>query len=152
MSLRLTNLCTIYPVSADYESVEKKARKLGIEYSYTNGETVKTLWKSPLDFEGSMDAREMFQICGEANYCVTLDHGKLYTCFVAAFVHHFITYFNQPLKYAANNGIDIYQAKSSQEIFSFLASPIPMCRHCKVKERTYNNPWGLSEKKITEWS
>lgn len=143
---------TMYPVNFPYEWAEKKAKEYGIKYEYTNEEPIKTLWKSPLDISGNMNKEEMFEVCGESNFCISLRQGKLYTCSVAAYVHHFESYFGIDLPYAKENGIDIYEAKTADEIMEFLATPIDMCRHCDIKGRTYNNPWGQSERKMEEWT
>ena len=145
---------TKYPVSADYSGAEEIAKKYGIHLKYflDNG-TLKTLWKHPLDIEGKQDPVEMFRCCGEANHCLTLDHGKLYTCSVAAYNRHFQKYFGVSLKYSGEtNGIDIYQAKNRMEIMDYLSRPVDMCRHCRVKDRTFDNPWSVTNKEISEWT
>ena len=145
---------TKYPINADYEYAENKAQEYGITYKYflDNG-TLKTLWKHPLDVNGEQDETEMYYCCGESNHCLTLDHGRLYTCSVAAFSRHFSDFFGVDLKYSGvHNGIDIYEAKDKYQVMDFLRHPIKMCKHCKVKERTFDNPFDFSEKNIKEWT
>ena len=48
--------------------------------------------------------------------------------------------------------IDIYKAKSIQEILAFLAKPIPFCKYCNVKGRTFGHERGISKKEIEEWT
>ena len=145
---------TKYPVSADYKGAEEAAQEYGIKFKYflDNG-TIKMLWKHPLDLAGEQDPVEMFGLCGESNHCLTLDHGRLYTCSVAAYNRHFTKFFGVKLKFAGeSNGIDIYKAKDGCEIMKFLSRPIEMCRHCRVKDRTFDNPWGVTDKQISEWT
>ena len=143
---------TKYPIKAPYEWAENKAKTLGIQFEYMSSEPVKLLWKEALDIQGTEDKDCTFDHCGEANACVTLEDGKIYTCSVAAYVKHFEKYYNIKLKYSHTGGIDIYKAKDAEEIMRFIASPTDMCRHCNIMEKTYNNPWGISKKEIEEWT
>ena len=78
-------------------------------------------------------------------------NGNLYTCTIAPNIEHFNKYFGYNLPLTDRDGIDIYKAESMEEILEFLAKPIPFCKYCKVKERTFNHEWTTSKKEINEW-
>ena len=144
---------TKYPVQIDYEKIKKKAEKSGVKFVYfSSGETIKTLFKLPLDLEGTLDGRQSFLYCHRANYCIYLQNGRLYTCTVAPTARHFDNKFGTHLFDEESNSIDIYKANSAQEILEFLAKPIPFCRYCKIQETVNGIPWHQSKKNIDEWT
>lgn len=146
--------CTKYPINLDYEKITAIAGEyhVKLEFNDNTDQVIKTLHKLPLDLEGLQDPRSSFISCFHANNCVCLYHGRLFTCVVAPNARHFNRYFGTKLCLSERDSIDIYKAKNAQEICAFLAQPIPFCRYCKVQERTFGHPWGLSEKKISEWT
>ena len=81
-----------------------------------------------------------------------LKEGKLYTCTMIPNMKHFRRYFNQNIKVAENDGINIYTAKSASEIMEFLSKPVSACRYCKVSERTDGHAWDVSKREIEEWT
>lgn len=142
---------TKYPINVDYEKIKNSAFKYGINLKMLN-ETIKTSHKVPLDLEGKQDTRESFMNCWHANNCVFLKEGKLFTCTIAPNIEHFNKFFNKNLELNKNEGIDIFKAQSMDEILAFLSRPIPFCRYCKVKERSFGHKWRISKKEITEWT
>ena len=48
------------------------------------------------------------------------------------------------------NSIDIYQAKTIDEIVEFLNQPIPCCRFC-LPNTEEQIQWTISKKEIDEW-
>ncbi len=145
---------TKYPISgALYQKAEKICNKERVKWFYFGNPFVcKYSYHYPLDLEGKQDARSMYLHCANANECITLKKGKLYTCSVAPNIETFNHYFHQNLELCKEDGIDIYQAKNRQEILEFLSRPIPFCKYCKVHERTYGREWGISKKAIEEWT
>ncbi len=65
-------------------------------------------------------------------------------------IQHFNRYFGTHIEVCPKDSIDIYEAKSGEEIMKFLARPIPLCRYClgEVEEV----PWHHSQKDIKEWT
>ena len=47
--------------------------------------------------------------------------------------------------------IDIYKAKSAEEICEFVSRRIPFCDHCRYSQATYCHKWKASTKQISEW-
>lgn len=144
---------TKYPISVDYEAMQTKAKGYGVRYRYFNeGQTIKILFKLPLDFEGLQEGRLSFFYCHRANNCIFYQRGRLYTCALAAVIWRFDDYFGTKLFDAESNSIDIHKANSAEEVFEFLAKPIPFCRYCKIQNTVYNIPWHRSNKTIDEWT
>ncbi|TYZ28962.1 radical SAM protein [Selenomonas caprae] len=145
-------MVTKYPVSLDYEELRKKAVEKGVVWEYLgSSESGRTLWHFPLDLSGNQDAMESFLHCANANSCHTLERGRLYTCSIAPNVKVFNKYFNQHIPLKEEDGIDIYKAKSAEEILTALAKPMPFCSYCDVKHRTYDHGWETSRKDLKEW-
>jgi hypothetical protein len=48
--------------------------------------------------------------------------------------------------------IDVYKAKSYDEILEFLATPPQFCAYCVMKAQTQHTEWGISKKEIGEWT
>ncbi len=145
---------TKYPVKIDWDKIDDIAEKyrVNIEYWLANNEAIKHSWKYPMDLSGSQNANENFLNCNDANNCIFLRDGKLFTCVVPPNIHHFNEYFGKNLEVCEKDYIDIYKAKDIDEILRFLATPIPFCRYCNVKGRKYDLPWKTSKRDIHEWS
>lgn len=146
--------CTKYPISVDYEGIEKMASDYGLFITYHNdiGAGEKTLIKYPFDITGSQDKQESFDKCTRSNLCITLKHGRLYTCPMAAHAHLAREYFDlDTLQLSDMNGIDIYRATDMKDIMSFFTKPIDFCRYCNLKRRPVQMKWDISQKKIEEW-
>ena len=144
---------TKYPVAVDYDALKKTVMERGLPYQYLgSSESGRTLWHYPLDLEGKQDMHESFLNCSNANQCLTLENGRLYTCSIAPNIQAFNDFFQQHLELTDADGINIYSAKSGDEILEEMARPMPFCRYCDVKHRTYDHPWEVSKKDIKEWT
>lgn len=143
---------TIYPVKFDYQKAFELVKSKNVQIvNYHEHEPVKTSWHFPLNFDGSCEPIKNFTICARANYCHVLFDHKLYTCSAIPRVRIFNEYFNTNIPISEFDGIDIYKAKSGEEILEFLAHPVPFCRFCDHNKYTYGHEWGISKKSITEW-
>ncbi len=152
ITLRITR----YPVKFDYDGWAQRVEAMGIQVWLADEEVTWVAHK--LDVSGGIPngeaaARnlENFLNCYDSNFCVALEHGRLYTCPQAAYAKTFANYFDAPIDITDRDSINIHAAQSAEEITSFLARPIPFCRYCRVKER-HVIPWGPSRKEIGEWS
>ena len=147
--------CTRYPlINVDYDKIGEKVRSLGLKYYYHNDvekDGEKTLIKYPFDLKGEHNLDYNFYHCFRANGCVTLSHGKLYTCVMAANFHILNDKLKLGIPLSSRNGIDIYKAKSCQEISEFLCKPIPFCRHCALDVEPEKFKWQQSNKEKSEW-
>ena len=146
-------LLTKYPISFDYKNVEKIAEKYGVNISYTfESKELKTTYHLPLKPEGGLNPYRNYMKCNHANNCVVLREGRLYTCPLAACVHHFNQYFNKSIPEKEVNSIDIHQELTQKDLEKFLNTPIPMCEYCDIYGYQYDLPWAISKRSIEEWT
>ena len=144
---------TKYPIKLDVEAIKQKSEKYNVSLEIYNMEdNVKQLVHEPLDLHGKQNAVKNFYDCYRSNACITLKHGKIYTCLKAAHMHLFNDYFHKDIKLDEKNGIDIYKAQTGQEILEYLTKPIPMCAYCDRKNVTTGHTWGISKKEISEFT
>lgn len=142
---------TKYPIGLDYDKIIEKCKKYNAPFRFFDDQKVRKFNLLPLDLEGRQQIERNFISCYLANCCHTLKNGKLYTCSTIPHIEHFNNYFNKNLKVCKNDYIDIYEAKSGNEILEFLAKPAPFCRYCNVKNRCGDLDWKTSNKDIKEW-
>jgi MoaA/NifB/PqqE/SkfB family radical SAM enzyme len=146
-------LCiSVYPVNIDNAKIKLlgKEHKVDILYWGNLKQMNKTWEKMPIDIGGGQDIRESFKLCYAANYCFQLVDGKIYPCFRAAYIHYFNKKFDMELKTGEQDYIDIYKARTIEEILGFLCKPVPFCRYCNMRKVLYTE-WAISKKKIDEW-
>ncbi len=150
---RITLCCTKYPVYVDYNVIEEKAAQYGIKVIYHNdvGAGQKTLIKYPFDISGSQDVEWNYKHCTRSNKCITLKHGRIFTCPMAAHAHIAKDFFGLNLELSADDSISIYQVKTMREISEFLVKPIPFCRYCDLKKKPKQMEWKVSKKEVGEW-
>lgn len=149
-------LTTKYPINVDYEGIKRKAEQYGV---YCNNFNMivdekgnKLLENYQFDLEGRQPVEENFKKCYRGNTCITLKHGRLYTCVMSAHLHHLKEYFGlEKIHISERNSIDIYEAKSAEEISEFLTRPIPICRYCKITKEKKYVPFQVSKKCLDEW-
>lgn len=144
---------TEYPISLDYKGLRQLAGRYGVSYNDvtsrdTNG--VKYSFHHPFDLSGSQEPYHFIN-CFCFNNCITLRDGKMYPCSVLPNSHHFVDYYGKELTVGEGDYIDIYQAKSFEEIAEFTANRVPFCRYCDVKSRKAYD-WKQSKKEIGEWT
>ncbi len=145
---------TKYDINLDYAKLDQIIKKYEVPievYGY-NKDIIKTSYKAPLDLKGNQDVVESFLGCYHANHCITLKSGRLYTCTVAPYIEYFNKYFNKNIPLTNRDSVNIYEAENIKEILEFLAKPIPFCKYCNVKGRTFGHKWSISKKDISEWT
>lgn len=143
---------TKYPIPIQYDEMEQLSKDYGVGFEYFNqSSSVKTVYHLPLDVHGAQSPMTNFLYCFHANNCVTIKNGRLYTCTVAPNIEHFNVYFNLEFEENEKDYIKLSEAESIDEILKFLANPIPFCKYCNVKNRTFGHEWCTSKKKIEEW-
>ena len=112
-------------------------------------ENEKSWMKFTLDPEGKQYWLNAFEHCALKN-CVTLKHGKLYTCPTIAHIEHFNKCFNRNLEISEYDYVDIYKVNSYNEILKALIKPTAFCRYCKTDKLEYST-WAPTKKDINEW-
>ena len=146
-----------YPIQLDVETIEEATKKFGINLSWVAARqrTINDVFTiSPIDLSGSGDIRRSFAFCSQANSCITLKHGKLFTCVFAAHVHHFSKKFGVEIPITEADYIDIYKESDGDTILEKLTRPIPACRFCSGGRFTKSSrkiKWHRTEQAISEW-
>ncbi|MGL5271454.1 MAG: radical SAM protein [Selenomonadaceae bacterium] len=145
---------TKYPIKIDYEKIEEymKSKDVVFEFGDNTGIIEKTLHCWPIDIDGKQDPRISFEVCQRANNCISLKQGKMFTCTVIPNICHFNSFFGSALQVSDADSIDIYKAKSAQEILDFFARPVPFCKYCDTLHVKNNIKWDISKKDINEWT
>ena len=147
---------TIYPLKIDYVKIEETAKKYGVrtfgfvEASNINITRDKMLSREPLSLESFADPED-YIICYRLNMCTNLRNGKIYSCPTTAYINKVNEKYGVEFKISDYDYIDIYKAKNSEEICSFVSHKIPFCRYCKQTVNAYDIPWQRSKKEINEW-
>lgn len=144
---------TKYPISFDYQGIERLAEEKGCQIYYFNQEPVRTLGHQPLDISGTRNYIDNFEICYRANECIFLEHGKLYPCLISATSRHFSKYYNVNLEIDEKDSIDIYKVNSGEELLMGLTKPTPFCRYCNRDDvQIFGRiPWSQSKREMSEW-
>lgn len=146
---------TKYPVKLDFGKMEEKASEYGVTMlSNTNigdlGYTgTKFSVRHPFDLTGNQEPYRWIS-CYQLNESITMNHGKIYTCPMIPYVKHFNKYFDKNLEVGENDYIDIYEAKSFEEIAEFCTHRTDFCRYCATHKRTQHE-WKQSKHTMDEW-
>lgn len=140
---------TEYPIGIDLESISEKAENFGVKYKIYH--SASTMSRQPLAINGEYDCTENFDKCPQANNWIQLRNGKLFTCITAAHIQNLIGEFDLKIHISDKNYVDIYEAKSADEILERLASPIPLCRFCNLDGSVNNVPYSKTQKSRYEW-
>jgi MoaA/NifB/PqqE/SkfB family radical SAM enzyme len=139
-----------YPIKIDRFAINNMAKSYGVTVRYMGG-GVKTMYRAPLDLNGTQNVKDSFLRCFLANDCYFLEKGKMYPCPVVPNSRHFNRYFNQNLQVSANDYIDIYKIQSIDELFNWGNKPVPFCRYCNLRGTIYGLKWDISKKEMSEW-
>lgn len=151
--LKVNLKITKYPINFDYGYCEELAKEYGIDFSYgIDPEPIKTTYHLPINDKAVFDPYQMYMKCFHANQCVVLRQGRLYTCPLAANVHHYNKYFGKEIPAGEDVSINLYTATDWKEIEDFLKRPNKMCSHCDIYHYTHDIPWAMSKKDIAEWT
>ncbi len=145
-------IMTKYPINIDCDAIEKKCINEGVKFEYAFGNTdEKVMINKGIDLSGNNDPKYSFTHCPEANNCIKLKHGKLYTCSVAPAIYKFNKFFDRNLPITERDYVDIYKENSKEVILKKLARPIPFCKYCNKEKTAPCYPWGKTQGNIDEW-
>jgi DNA-directed RNA polymerase subunit N (RpoN/RPB10) len=147
---------TKYPINLNFEEIKRTAKIHGISLIYRDDtdKIAKSFNLLPMDINGTQNIKDSFRLCFESNkdVCISLHNGRLYTCGKPSAAASFNAYFKTNLEESEADSIDIYRAKSLDEILDFLRKPIPFCRYCNRRDVITHIPWHISKKDILEWT
>lgn len=143
---------TKYPVKVDYDAIQKKAESMGILFSYFGDAQDGPWYHNQIDITGQRNENHSFMHCGNANECGVLSHGKLYPCPKVPKIRHFNKMFHLDLPVTQYDYLDIYrEGLTLQDIMEFYCHAVPFCRFCNTFAY-HQTRWGISEKRIEEWT
>ena len=145
-------IVTPYPINIDVNRIKELAQKFGVDFKWAWGRkehSSDVFIIRPINPAGDSNAKVNFGTCGRALDCVTLSHGRLFTCSLVPNYKHFNKKFGLDLKTTEADYINIYDDVTANEILTRLAEPIPACRYCNLDGRIIH--WGISKKEISEW-
>lgn len=126
-------LISAYPIKIDTDKIKQLAEKYGVNVNWAWGASehaLDTFLVSAINLKGNSNSTLNFALCGRGNRCITLKHGKLFTCSFAAHVHHFNKRFSQNVNITDADSLDIYAEDDPKAILKRLSEPIPACRYC----------------------
>lgn len=148
---KVTIIYTQYPIKLDYKKIKKKLDSYGIDYNIFNGETeTKVLSKILINSMGDSDYEENFVKCTCTS--VELSHGRLYTCSQAPSFHRLNNAFGTNIELGLNDGVDIHQCQSFEEMIEGLARPMEVCRFCEMWHDSYGcRKCQTSKREKGEW-
>lgn len=149
---QITVAPTRYPITVDYDSLQKMAQKNGVAFRYFGDVPRVGGWVHPtIDLSGWRNEVHSFLHCWQANNCTVLKQGKLYPCPVISNITRFNKKFNTNMTVSKKDYIDIYEVQTLKEVMEFFAKPVPFCRFCNTFQNKVCD-WGISKKKIEEWT
>lgn len=147
---------TEYPVNFDYDKWRKHSEAHGILYSPTSfanfdcKSDVKRMHRSLIGTTRRVVEHNYYH-CPNANRCISLRHGHLYTCLAAAHSHHLKKHFNLDIHLSERNGVNIYEVKDAYELMEKVNRPVPFCQYCNLDSFCYEEDWGPTHKDRYEW-
>ncbi|MGN0015086.1 MAG: radical SAM protein [Candidatus Gastranaerophilaceae bacterium] len=143
---------SIYPINIDWDKVFEKSQKYGVELLLNKEKLrpIEEFYKSNINLDGKIEPVSRWKNCNMKCRCAGLQNGKIYQCAFAAYMRHFNKKFGTSLVPTQDDYIDIYKAKSVNDIFNFFEKPFPFCKYCGPIRESLK--WETSkEHDITEW-
>ncbi len=144
---------TEYPLNIDYKKISYLTKKYNVEFSFYALSKENSQWHFPIDVTGSQDEIYSYENCRKRNNCTNINiiDGKLYMCPICSNIKYFNNYFKKNCIVEENDFLKIKDIKNEEEIIEFISKPSPFCKYCNVKDRTFDNKWDVSQRKIEEW-
>lgn len=154
---RITLSPTEYPINFDYAKWQKYAETHDVLYEPANlmnlsdGFDDKLMHRELISTTGRHIVEHNYYHCPWANNCLTLSHGRLYTCVNAAHARHLKKQFNLDIHLSERDSVDIYGVEDAYELMDKVNRPIPFCQYCTLDSFAYEENWEISNKDRYEW-
>ncbi len=151
MQLNVALVITEYPVkNLNLKGIYERLDRIGVSYCVIYSEEQKYFSKRPLNFDKSTP-KYMFYHCPRYKMCNSLFiyNGRLYKCIYALTSQYFNKAFNTKLELLPQDYL-ILGDITPRQVYEYCSSRIPYCGYCSPIEELV--PWGLSERKIEEWT
>lgn len=139
-----------YPIKIKYDMLEELARQKCVEFETFAYRDDFWKWKISDKKLSTLRKWRNFFYCSLANKCHTYRDGRLYTCCIAAHIHHFEKKFGFSGLYDVD-GNSVSITDSENKIGRFLARPVPMCQYCLIEKKLSFQKWRHSKGEIDEW-
>ena len=143
-----------YPIKIDTETIHDLASKFDVNVNWAwkqEAHEHNTFSTVAINLAGNSDIPMNFAICNRANNCITLKHGRLFTCTFAPHVHHFNKYFDQNVAITDADSVDIYSDLTGDDILRRMSEPIPACRYCETAKPPRTFSWCKTSRNMNEW-
>ncbi|MDR2097439.1 MAG: radical SAM protein [Spirochaetaceae bacterium] len=150
---------TKYPVKIDIAAIKEVSQKAEVTLSVLYEDGGRSFIYKPLNLSGKSNKKDSFTSCWHANRCIHLSNSRL-SCTAVSYIEILNKAIievggggdkNQEFEVSENDYIDIYKAKSIDEILDFLAKPMPFCRYCDFSNISFGRKWAVSARKLSEW-
>lgn len=143
-----------YPIGLDYAGILAFLEEKGVKATFGNTgnseDKPKEMWGLPMRLEGGLDKQHNFDCCLCMQY--VLRDGVLYPCANSAYIDLFNHYFQKSLPGPKENGVNIFEVGSLEELAQKISRAVPLCGFCDAKHRLPGIPWRVSKKEIGEWA
>ena len=140
---------TRYNVDIHLPQVSELVKQYGVKFKY-NSYPIENFGTMHIDLSGKGNGRKNFYECHDANNCILLDYGKLYTCPFACNIRLFNKKFGTNIPVTEADYIDIYKEDDRDKILQRLTEQIPLCNYCGLSN-TGSAKWRRSKQEISEW-
>lgn len=144
-------LLSYYPVDIDYTYISRLAKEHSVVLKTEIDTGTKLFRNFKMDLKGTQSRRKSWYYCTHADASVNLFEGRLFTCDIVAHSHHLASFFSIPLKYTAEDSINIYEETNMKSILNKLNRPHPFCRYCRPRHSNIIE-WHISRRELNEWA
>jgi organic radical activating enzyme len=149
--LNIQLVITEYPLSnLNLKKFLNTANSIGLQYNIIEAGEDKYFSKRPLDFNKKTE-KYQFINCPRYKMCnsLFLYNGSLYKCIYTFASEYVNKAFKKNLQISFSDYLNVSES-NKQKVIEFCRTRIPFCGYCKPITELI--PWGISERKIEEWS
>ena len=136
---------SVYPPLKHAEDLRTLCKSKHVNLNMSKVIETFTAWHNP---KGDSDKQKSFNICRSKNFCPNLKEGRIYTCYMTAYIHYFNNISDYQIE--ADKGINIHsQIMFGSWILKQLNKPIETCRWCSYDHAPFS--WSISNKTPDDW-
>jgi hypothetical protein len=146
---------TKYPIKYlfDPKAVFAKAEQFGVLLEYVADSSYmadKESWEMRAAARKGENPWD-YIFCFMHNKCIAMNDGRLYTCHKKFSWEYCAAKFNVMNPIREDDGIDIFKAKTGDELLEFVTHRPQLCDYCKVRDFRCVGPWRSSKRERGEW-
>ncbi len=149
--LKVVLTVTEYPIpNLDLSKAYQRLDECGVQYYVIFADGQKYFSKRPLNFTKDTPKHKFIYCPRYKTFrSLFLNRGRLYKCIYCISANYVNEAFDQNLEVFPEDYVDIYNA-TKEDVYRYATRRIPFCGYCSPIEEMV--PWGLSERKIEEWT